>query len=288
MARNLKTSWVSIATSGPVVHGEEDGRFIKKEWLQDMADTYNTKIFTAKIWPEHRRYYSAGTVLALKVEPAIEPELKGELQLFAILSPSDWLMTANAGGDFTFPSIEVGENFRGTGKYFLKGLGVTDEPASAGVTELKFSTNTGEEKALVFSGNQFDLPASLEKPNSLLHRIFGSISTDDNPEQDDDTMTPEQMTELTLMLSASISESFKTLKDDLSAQFSKPNADASGEGEGDTVVPVADFSALKEENSALKTRLDVIEEEFSKLKATPGDHTDAGEGEGDGEQSQVI
>lgn len=291
MARNLKTGWVTIATSGPVVHGKEDGRFIKKEWLQDMADTYNTKVFTAKLWPEHQRYFSAGTVLSLKVEPATEPELAGELQLFAILSPSDWLLTANAAGDYTFPSIEVGENYRGTGKFFLKGLGLTDDPASAGVTELKFSNKDGEQKALVFSGHQFDLNTNLEKTDSLVKRIFGLAGTTE-PNQETDTMNEAQLKAMQESISASITASFGAMQEVLVAALKPPASnndvtDGNGnEGEGEE-----HFSAkkLQEENTALKQRVDSLESQFKSLSGSPdGQNTPTPEGEGDGGAAVVI
>lgn len=293
MARNLKTGWVIIATSGPVVHGDEDGRFIKKEWLQDMAETYNTRVFTAKLWPEHRRYFSAGTVLALKVEPATEPELKDEIHLYAILSPSDWLLSANAQGDFTFPSIEVGENYRSTGKFFLRGLGLTDDPASAGVTELKFSAAHGEEKAVVFSGHQLDLPASIDRPNGLLNRIFGKTGDPTAAtNQDDETMTEEQLKALTEQLTGHIDTKFSALRDELKSQApSAVAAAAAGEGEGEQPAAVDGkaFTALKDENSALKTRLDAIETEFNALKDTSAAGTTTPPaGEGDGAQTAVV
>ena len=215
MAGNLKTGWIILATTGPVVHGDEDGRFIKKEWLEDMAEVYNSKVFTAKIWPEHRRYASAGVVLALKMVAATEPELDGEFHLMGILSPNDWLVQANRAGDYTFPSIEVGENYRGTGKFFLKGLGVTDEPASAGVTELKFSKNGEQEKAIVFAGPQINVSDCLDKTSdnktSLIKRIFGKASGEaDNPQQDT-PMTEEQIKVLEDRLATRMEVAFSKL-----------------------------------------------------------------------------
>lgn len=292
MARNLKTGWVIIATSGSVVDGEEDGRFIKKEWLDDMAEVYNTRVFTAKIWPEHSRYTSAGTVLALKVEPATEPELAGESHLFAILAPADWLLRANAAGDYTFPSIEVGENYRGTGKFYLKGLGVTDQPASAGVTELKFSKNGREEKAMVFAGHQFDLNSNIEKTNSLVKRIFGFPGDDSPPTPDDDAMTKEQIEAMQAAIAAMFSTQFAELKSELEKSFKNPEGGGEGDGEGEgEEAPVSDtdFTALQDENAALKTRMDTLEAEFKILKDTPaGATTETPEGEGDGGDVQVI
>ena len=222
MARNLKTGWVVLATSGSVVHGEEDGREIKKEWLEQMAENYNARVFTAKIWPDHRRYNSGGTVVALKTQPAEEPELKGEIQLLGILAPNDWLIYANSAGEYTHPSIEVGENYLGKGGYFLKGLGVTDSPASAGVTELKFSTKAGEEKAIVFPGQQFNLGDSLEEEKSIFQRIFSREPTpsNSNPEQDSEAMNETQFQQLKEFMSGEIKAGLA----DIRQEFAQPNS----------------------------------------------------------------
>jgi Phage capsid scaffolding protein (GPO) serine peptidase len=286
----LKTVWVPLATSGPVVDGANDGRFMKREWLEDMADVYNTKVFTAKLWPEHRRYYSGGTVLALKVEPATEAELEGEVQLFGILSPSDWIVRANREGDYTFPSIEVGEDYRGTGKFYLKGLGLTDQPASSGVTELNFSTKDGTERAHIVSGPQFNLAEAIDNGNdSLLKRVFSKLGSSSNTPTtaEDDTMTPEQLEALQATLTQHIDTLFSTLTGEL-----KPGSAPQGEGEPAAPaepVTAEKFSALETESTDLKGRLDALETKFSSMSNEPnGQQTPAGEGEGNGEANQVI
>ncbi len=294
MAKELKAGWVCIATSGSVVHGEEDGRFIKKEWLQQMADNYNVKTHTACLWAEHERWYGAfGKVLALKAEPATEAELKGELQLFAILAPNNSLIRANAEGRFCYPSIEVGENFRSTGTYFLKGLGVTDEPASAGVTELKFSKKGKEETLLVASGHQFNLAEELEAEKvTLLDRIFGKTPTD-NPEPD--TMTDKSKTtegkakpeaenaEFSALVEAVTTRLGEVVDDKLTA-FAKAHGLEKPEAEGkDDVAPEESKAYAK-----LKADFDALKNEFAALKNTPEKGTEVPEGEGDGEASYCL
>lgn len=299
MARNLKTGWVCLATSGPVVHGETDGRFMKKEWLIDMVETFNTKVFTPKIWPEHRRWYSAGTVVALKLEDATEPELKGEIQLFGILAPTDFLIAANRDGDWTFPSIEIGTNFRGTGKFFLDGLGVTDQPASPGVTELKFSSKDGTREKNIVCGHQFNLSKEIKietESESLLKRVFSRFS--DSPNQtnaEDDTMTEEQMKALKDSLIEHIDTKFSSIESRLPASTEGENTPAPAAGnngkEGDDPAPAGDdkFSALQTENEDLKTRLGDLETKFATMTNTPnGKNTPAGENEGDGSAQECL
>ena len=126
----LRTGWVCIATEGKAV----DGRDITRDWLTDMAETYDPTYYTAVIWPDHDRWSSYGTVQALKTE-----EVDGKLKLFAILCPNRDLIYWNQSGQYQFCSIEPFENFADLGRTYLLGLGVTDQPASTGTTHLKFS-----------------------------------------------------------------------------------------------------------------------------------------------------
>lgn len=130
----LTTSWIRVATEGETV----DGRRIEAQWLIDMAESYNTDTYTALIWPEHERWFgSHGEVLELHSE-----RVDGLQRLFAKLCPSVYLIQANQDGQLLFCSIEPTEslNFRGTGKPYLEGLGVTNSPASIGTERLRFKS----------------------------------------------------------------------------------------------------------------------------------------------------
>ena len=130
-ASKLRTDWVCIATEGQTV----DERQIKREWLTDMAESYDPEFYSASMWPDHQRYYAMGDVLALKAE-----EVDGKMKLFAQLSPTRDLIYYNQAGQYKFCSIEPVEDFAGDGKTYLFGLGVTDTPASTGTTRLQFSS----------------------------------------------------------------------------------------------------------------------------------------------------
>ena len=304
MARTLKTGYMCIATSGSVVHGAEDGRVIEKEWLEQMAANYNTRVYTACIWPDHRRYFSFGTILALKVEPATEPELKGELQLFAILAPNNSLINVNAEGQYCFCSIEVGENYRGTGTYFLKGLGVTDEPASAGVTELKFSKGGKDQTVLVVPGHEFNVNEHLNadtKP-SLMDRIFSKLNPDTSPDDQpephpmpkDKQETPnENTTEFSALVTAIAEKTAEQMDDKLTAfaktyGLAKPAHDGKG-GEGKDTPEGEENDKPDGDYAKLKGEFDELKAEFAKLQNTPASGTDVPEGEGgDGSQARCL
>ncbi|WP_241169251.1 GPO family capsid scaffolding protein [Serratia marcescens] len=128
----LMTDWICIATEGETV----DGRVIPASWLTEMAETYDLELYTALIWPEHERYWgNSGEVLELKSEV----NDMGLTKLYARLCPTDDLIYSNRRNQLLFASIEPVENFRGSGKTYLKGLGVTNTPASIGTDRMRFN-----------------------------------------------------------------------------------------------------------------------------------------------------
>jgi hypothetical protein len=259
MANNLKTGWVIIATSGSTI----DGRKIEKKWLEDMAENYNEKLYSAKLWPDHERYFgSQGKVLALKVEPAEAPDSKDELQLMAIIAPSDDLVYYNKRGRYVHTSIEVLKNFANKGFFYLGGLAVTDEPASLGTTALQFSEQTN---SVVFHGTQLDLSSA--EPKGLLDFFSRPKPTEpiEPTEQETNNMTAEQF--------AAIQAQNQAIADGIAAlveQFkTNPPAPATKPEPVEAEAPtLAQFTALQESVTALTEKL----EEFKKTpvgKTTP-------------------
>lgn len=192
----LRTGWVCIATEGKAV----DGRDITRDWLTDMAETYDPTYYTAVIWPDHDRWSSYGTVQALKTE-----EVDGKFKLFAILCPNRDLIYWNQSGQYQFCSIEPFENFADLGRTYLLGLGVTDQPASTGTTHLKFSKSNkgqviGTSEPLDLS--MFKLPKH-EKADGLIAKFFsflashGEQAPQSPPSQpEDEEMTKEQFDQM--------------------------------------------------------------------------------------------
>ena len=136
MPRSLVSFWKRVATSGPTA----DGREILPQELRDIAETYKPSFYTAVIWCDHERWPgSHGTVYAVRLVEEAEDLEPGEIALEAQLKPNDRLLYLNDQGQKLFSSIEITPNFRGKGKAYLTGMGVTDEPASIGTQELYFS-----------------------------------------------------------------------------------------------------------------------------------------------------
>lgn len=139
MPRSLVSSWKRVATSGPTA----DGREITPQELRDCAETYKPSKYTAVIWVEHQRCNGAhGTVFAARLiddDPAFG---KGQVALEVQMKPNARLLQLNSDGEKLFSSVEITPNFANSGRAYMTGLAVTDEPASLGTQELYFSKRT--------------------------------------------------------------------------------------------------------------------------------------------------
>lgn len=127
-----------VATEGDTA----DGREISRDWIQQMADTYDPKKYGARIWLEHFRgifpdgpFKAYGDVLGIEAKENSD----GKLELFAQISPTDDLVQMNQQRQKIYSSIEVDPNFAKTGQAYLVGLAITDNPASLGTEMLQFS-----------------------------------------------------------------------------------------------------------------------------------------------------
>lgn len=193
----LRTDWICVASAGKTV----DGREIKEEWLLESAETYNPQTYTALIWPRHDESfevrswsYNYGEVFGLKTE-----RVDGVLKLFAQLMPNDWLISTNEMGQKLFTSIEVAENFAGTGKCYLIGLAVTDIPASLGTDRLMFSIGKHESALSLGGAEAFSLgqlqnvsEATTTREKTFLERFFSRFKDSQPHNTEDDEMTKEQ------------------------------------------------------------------------------------------------
>ncbi|EIX1603179.1 GPO family capsid scaffolding protein [Escherichia coli] len=125
-----------------------DGREIQREWLEQMAASYNPTVYTALINLEHIKSYSPdsafkryGKVTALVAEEIQDGPLAGKMALYADVEPTDSLVALVKKGQKLFTSMEVSPKFADTGKAYLVGLAATDDPASLGTEMLAFSAS---------------------------------------------------------------------------------------------------------------------------------------------------
>lgn len=129
---HLKTDWLCVATEGDTV----DGRVIERQWIIDMGETYDFNHYVALLWPEHDH---SGASFGEVLEATWRDGDDGLARLYVSLCPNIRLLYANEEGQLLFFSIEPEEDWRGTGRFYLKGLAVTNRPASVGTTRMRFS-----------------------------------------------------------------------------------------------------------------------------------------------------
>lgn len=138
-----------VATEGATT----DGRKIERADIDQMVATYDPATFAARVNVEHVRgiapdgvFGSYGDILSLKAED-VQLNVGGQAQtrraLFAEIKPLPSLVSLTGAGQKLFTSIEINPNFAGTGKAYLAGIAVTDNPASLGTEMLAFCAGQG-------------------------------------------------------------------------------------------------------------------------------------------------
>lgn len=308
----LVTDWLRIATEGNTFQNVP----IERQWIIDIAETYNPKTYGARIWPDHRRWYGAwGDVVEVKKQ-----EIDGKLCLFAKLTPNSQLILANEQDQKVFSSIEIDPNFAGTGKAYLTGLGVTDEPASLGTDRLKFSVKDrlanhkyGAPEQLVMSypvANTEQQPTDkATEAASLFSKLVSLFSTQapDPTKQEAATDQPEeqpmdkQQFETLMGVVNGLSTKFNELQGKVDAFGKKPEGtteqpEPAAATTTTTTAPAAkpeatgvtaeQFSTLMTSVNGLVAKVDGMETKFNKLSAeVDGQEPDPA---GKGNEYQVV
>ncbi|RRA47064.1 GPO family capsid scaffolding protein [Cronobacter sakazakii] len=219
-----------------------DGRVISAGDIQEMAASFDPRVYGCRINLEHikgllpdspfKRY---GDVVELKAEKIDDDSaLNGKWALFAKISPSDELIAMNEALQKVYTSMEIQPNFANTGKCYLVGLAVTDDPASLGTEYLQFCA--GSEKS------------PLARRKSSPENVF-SAATLAELEFEDQSETV-----------------FTALTDKVKAIFSRkqPNDDARFKDVHEAVTAVTEH--MQENLSATEQRIAAMENAFSALK----------------------
>ncbi len=157
-----------------------DGREIQREWLEQMADSYNPAVYTALINLEHIKSYSPdsafnryGRVTALIADEIQDGPLKGKMALYADVEPTSSLVELVKKGQKLFTSMEVSPKFADTGKAYLVGLAATDDPASLGTEMLTFSASAARNPLANRKQNPENLFTAAEETLIELEEIQG-------------------------------------------------------------------------------------------------------------------
>jgi hypothetical protein len=263
MPASIVSAWKRIAQSGPTI----DGRFIKPEWLTDMGETYNPEVYTAKLWVDHMRYSSYGSVRALKAEQDGEV-----IRLFAKISPSRSLLQLNQVWEEKLNfSIEPTEDFAKTGKCYLTGLGMTDSPASLGTDEMRFSQIPGRDFTARYPGEavpdlrKTDEDQEVERFGQKFARWFTHMNKN---EQDKTPMDEKQFKvfkdsiEATQQTVAGMAEIIQTF---VSGQAGGGDTTTAAPAGADTDTGNESTPADGAKFSELKTGMDALGEKFDKI-----------------------
>jgi len=219
-----------------------DGRVISAGDIKEMAASFDPRVYGCRINLEHikgllpdspfKRY---GDVVELKAEKIDDDSaLNGKWALFAKISPSDELIAMNEALQKVYTSMEIQPNFANTGKCYLVGLAVTDDPASLGTEYLQFCA--GSEKS------------PLARRKSSPENVFSAATLAELEFEDQ----PETV--------------FTALTDKVKAIFSRKQAsdDARFKDVHEAVTTVTEH--VQENLSATEQRLAAMENAFSALK----------------------
>ncbi len=257
-----------------------DGRVIEQKIIDEIAETYSTEVYTARINEEHYDWsIKYGSVLSVE---------KRDDKLFAVIKPNSYLLRAVEQGQLLHTSCEFYEKFADTDKAYLSGLALTDKPASLGTTQIHLSSkNDGK---IQVSSNFTIKPEQLsqtppeaeESEASLLKKLIHWLKSEKtaeslSTEQDTDIMSQE--TEALLKQSVEqnqqLSQKLGQLIETLSAQ-SQPQEPES--------EPEPQTSPLEEKVEALSTQMESLVTQLSQLSDDQGRQL---AGQGDDEEDYL-
>ncbi|HDC4277801.1 TPA: GPO family capsid scaffolding protein [Enterobacter cloacae] len=156
MAKKV-SKWFRIGVEGDTC----DGRIISGNDIQEMAESFDPRVYGCRINLEHIRglfpdgdFKRLGDVVELKAEKIDDDSaINGKWALFAKITPTDDLVAMNKASQKVYTSMEIQPNFANTGKCYLVGLAVTDDPASLGTEYLEFCRNAKHNPLQRFKAN---------------------------------------------------------------------------------------------------------------------------------------
>jgi hypothetical protein len=252
----------AIATEGKTV----DGRTISRDWITQMAASYDPKVYTAVANLEH--YLSSlpdsvfgayGKVVALSTR---EVDVMGDkkLQLMAVVDANDKLVSLQKAGQKCFASMEILHDFIGKGIAYLGGLAFTNTPASIGTEAMKFSFAAAPGERYAFADEiAIEFEAAATEP-SAGESLFAKVKTllGLGKKESDDRFADQ----------AKAIEAIAQSQKDLLDKFASIEP-VTGELIDGKVAPSAEeFAALKEAHDKVATEFAALKE---KLGTTDGD-----------------
>lgn len=237
-----------------------DGRVISATDIQEMADTFDPRVYGCRINLEHLKgmlpdspFKRYGDVVELKAEKIDDDSaLNGKLALFAKISPSDDLVAMNKALQKVYTSMEIQPNFANTGKCYLVGLAVTDDPASLGTEYLEFCRTAKTNPLNRFKASPENLISAAtlaelefeDQPESVFNKLSDTVKAIFSRKQASDDArfadVHEAVTVVSEHVQTSLSETEKRLAE-METAFSTLKQDVTRQ----TAQVTQDFSALK-------------------------------------------
>ncbi|EGT4306151.1 GPO family capsid scaffolding protein [Cronobacter sakazakii] len=237
-----------------------DGRVISATDIQEMADTFDPRVYGCRINLEHLRgilpdgvFNRYGDVVELKAEKIEDDSaLNGKWALFGKIAPLDNLVEMVGKGQKVYTSMEIQPNFANTGKCYLVGLAVTDDPASLGTEYLEFCRTAKTNPLNRFKANPENLISAAtlaelefeDQPESVFNKLSDTVKAIFSRKQASDDArfadVHEAVTVVSEHVQTSLSETEKRLAE-METAFSTLKQDVTRQ----TAQVTQDFSALK-------------------------------------------
>ncbi len=290
----LTTDWLTIGTAGPTV----DGRKISEQMLLEAAETYDPDEYEAVISSEHLLWWFGNFGRVAKVRTSTDKKDRTVLQ--AKIHPNRRLIEMNSQGQRLHTSMELEPDFAGSGKAYLMGLAVTDEPASLGTSLLQFSKNGAGQKTcpllisqqsetINYSSSdvlpEFDDPEK-ETLFEYLKRMLSREMKQSDPEETE--MTEDQFNTLKDLAEKQL-EATEGLNNTLADKFANATFAAKPETPSTTTETGSETTAesdkILESIEKFSDRLSAVETQLSKAVAgKPATEKPAGTGAGQEKQ----
>ncbi len=188
-----------------------DGRTITNEMIDEIVANHNVDTYTPRCNVEHVSGYSPeppfngyGSVAAVKAQfddITIGGKVGKRKALYCQVDANDQLVGLAEKDQKPFPSVELTDNYAGTGKIGLIGLAFTDRPASIGTQALNFSRHAPgsvfgtapEATALEFDAAPADakgIADAIKSGFATVAAMFTAEKPKDEPKPKDDPKTP--------------------------------------------------------------------------------------------------
>lgn len=260
-----------------------DGRVIEQKIIDEIAETYNPEVYTARINADHYPWSNKyGSVLSVE---------KKDDKLFAVLKPNSMLLRMAEQGQLLHTSCEFYEKFADTGKAYLTGLALTDEPASLGTTQIQLSANS-KDKACVPTSFQItleQLSKSTEEEEASMFNTFkrwlkGESELEQlSQQQEEDDMSKE----LEELLKQSIEQGKENQQQlsQLREQVEKLNTN--GQPQEPEVEEGAEVTELKGQVETLSSQVESLTGQIEKLSKLTDEEQRQLAGEGDDDNAYL-